>query len=141
MTEIRLEALAWEMSQGSEGLAMATSVLMHIALHLAVTSVVAVFVLQATKYLHGGVTSLDRRGLVIGQDLIDDRPERPQDRGISIPGPGTCSRLGMRQDMADCLAPQSELASNSSDGFSIPTGSANGTVIIHCKHFLGLRAA
>jgi hypothetical protein len=72
MAEIGLETLAWEMSQGNKRLAMATPVLVHVALHLAVTSAVSVFVLQSTKYLHGSVALLDRRVLVVSQDLVDD---------------------------------------------------------------------
>ena len=55
VAKIGLEALAWQVPQRDERLAMATPVLVHIALHLAVTSVVPVFILQATKHLHGGV--------------------------------------------------------------------------------------
>ena len=104
VAEIGLETLAWEMPQGNEGLAMATSVLAHVALHLAVASAVAVFVLQATKHLHGGVALLGGRLLVVDQDLVDDRLEGPQDRGGSIPGPGTGIGLAMLQDMPDRLA-------------------------------------
>jgi hypothetical protein len=140
MAEIGLEALAWEMSQRNERLAMATSVLMHVALHLAVASAVTVFILQATAYLHGGVALLDRRVFVVGQDLVDDRLKGSQDRGRSIPGPGLGSWLGIRQDMTDSPAREFELPSDPSDGFPIPAGPANGTVIVHRKHFLGLRA-
>jgi hypothetical protein len=58
VAKIGLEALAWQVPQRNERLAMATSVLVHIALHLAVTSVVPVYILQATKHLHGGVALL-----------------------------------------------------------------------------------
>src|SRR5271166_2803565 len=58
VAKIGLEALAWQVPLRDERLAMATSVLVHIALHLAVTSVVPVFILQATKHLHGGVALL-----------------------------------------------------------------------------------
>ena len=44
---------------------MAASERVHIALHLAVTSVVPVLILQATKYLHGGVALLGGRLLVV----------------------------------------------------------------------------
>ena len=73
VAEIGLEALAWEVSQRDERLAMAASVLVHIALHLAVTPVVAVFVLQATKHLHGGVALLGGRVLVVARiwSMID----------------------------------------------------------------------
>jgi hypothetical protein len=140
MAKIGLNALAWEMPQGNERLAMATSVLMHIALHLAVTSVVTVFVLQATKDLHGGVALLDGRVFVVGQDLVDDRLNGPQDWSRSIPGPGTGARLGMLQDMPDCPAREFEFTGDPSDGVSLPIGPSNGTVIVHRKHFLGLRA-
>ncbi len=45
VAKIGLEALAWQVPQRNERLAMATSVLVHIALHLAVTSVVPVYIL------------------------------------------------------------------------------------------------
>ena len=141
MTEIGLEALAWEMSQRNERLTMATSVFTHVTLYLAIASAVTMFVLQATKNLHGGVALLDRRAFVVGQDLVDDRLKGPQDRGDSIPGPGLGSWFGIRQDMTDSLSREFELARDPPDGFAISTGPANGTVVIHRKHFLGLRAA
>ena len=65
MAEIGLEALAWQVSQRDERLAMAASVLVQIALHLAVASAVPMFIVQATKYLHGGVALLGGRLLVV----------------------------------------------------------------------------
>ena len=79
VAEIGLEPLAREMAQGNEGLLMSAFVLEHVALDLAVAAAVAVFVLEATKDLHGGVALLGRRLLVVGQDLVDDRLEGPED--------------------------------------------------------------
>ena len=113
---------------------------MHVTLYLAIASAVTMFVLQATKYLHGGVALLDRRAFVVGQDLVVDRLKGSQDWGGSIPGPGLGSWFGIRQDMTDSLAREFELTGDPPDGFPIPTGPANGTVVVHRKHFPGLRA-
>ena len=59
MAEIGFEALAWKMFEENKSLAMATSVLMYVVLHLAGASIVPVFILEAMKYLHGHVVSLD----------------------------------------------------------------------------------
>ena len=104
VAEIRLETVAWEMLQGDEGLSMAALVFEQIALDLAVTPTVVVFVLEATKHLHGGVALLGRRLLVIDQDLVDDRHEGPQDGGGPVSGRRTKIRLAMLQDMPDRLA-------------------------------------
>ena len=70
-------------------------VLAQIALDLGVTAGVAVLVAEATEDLHGGVPLLGRGVLVVGQDLVDERLERPQDRGGSLAGPGVGIRLGL----------------------------------------------
>jgi hypothetical protein len=75
-----------------------------VALDLAITSAVAVLVLEATKHLHGGVALLGRRLLVVGQDLVDERYEGAQDGSLPISGPRTGIRLAMLQDMPDRLA-------------------------------------
>ena len=68
---------------------MSASVLEQIALHLAVPAAVAVLVAEAAKDLRGGMPLLGRGVLVVGQDLVDDRLERPQDGRVSISGLGT----------------------------------------------------
>ena len=88
VAEIGFEALAREMAQRDEGFLMRTSVLAQVALHLGVTAGVAVLVAEAPEELGGGVPLLGRCGLVVGQDLVDDRLERPQHRGESVAGPG-----------------------------------------------------
>src|SRR5207253_2174915 len=89
VTEIGLEALAWEMSQGDERLAMVAAVFEQVALDLAVTSAVAVLVLEAPKQLHGGVALLGRRLLVVGPDLVDEPHDGTQDGSGPISGRGT----------------------------------------------------
>ena len=71
------------------------SVLEEVALHLGVTAGVAVLVAEAAEDLRGGVPLLGRGLLVVGQDLVDDRLERPQD------GRGSVS--GLRDRARDCL--------------------------------------
>ena len=94
MAEIGFEALARKMSQRNEGLPFPAAVLEHIALHLGVAAAVAMLVAKATKHLHGGVPLLGRRGLVIGQNLVDDRLEGTEFRCAAIPSPG----LGWARD-------------------------------------------
>ena len=101
VTEIGFETPAGEVSQRDEGLLMSAPVPPQVALHLAVTAGIAVLVAEATEHLHGGVPLLGRGVLVVGQDLVDDRPERPQDRGGSLVGPGVGIRLGLREDLTN----------------------------------------
>ena len=101
VAEIGLETLSWKMPQGNEGPLMATSAQKHVALDLAIAALVAVFVLETTKHLHGGVALLGRRLLVVGQDLVDDRVEGSEDRSGPVSGLWTRTRLAMFQDVAD----------------------------------------
>ena len=75
VAEIGLEALAREMSQGDEGLLMPPPMLAHVALHLGIPAAVAVLVAKASEDLSGGVPLLGRCGLVVDEDLVDDRLE------------------------------------------------------------------
>ena len=67
VTEVGLEAMAGEMSEGDEGLTVRAVVLAEIALHLAVTAVVSVLVTEAATDLHavcrclGGASSSSAR--------------------------------------------------------------------------------
>jgi len=96
--------LAWQMSQRNKRLAMAASVLVHVALHLAIASVVAVFVAEATEHLHGGVALFGGRILVVDQDLVDERLEESQDWSGVIPCAGIGVGLGMLEDQTDRVA-------------------------------------
>ena len=90
VTEVGLEALAGEMSQGDEGLTVRAVVLAEIALHLAVTAV------DPCSSRRRRQTSLRYAAawgsiLVVGQDLVDDGLKRSQHGRVSISGLGTGS--------------------------------------------------
>ena len=85
VSEIGFETLAREMSQRDERFLMPASVLPQIALHLGVPAAVVVLVAESPEELGGGVPLLGRGGLVVDQDLVDDRLDRPQQRSESIP--------------------------------------------------------
>ena len=72
VTEIGFESLAGEMSQRHEGFLMPSPMSSDVASHLAITTVIAVLVAEATEHLHGRVPLLGRGLLVVGQDLVDD---------------------------------------------------------------------
>ena len=103
VAEVGFEALAREVSQRDEGLLMSRPVLAQVALDLGVAAGVAVLVAEAAEDLGGGVPLLGRGGLVVDQDLVDDRLERPEDRGGSVPGRGLGTGLGMVEDLPDGL--------------------------------------
>lgn len=96
--------LAREVPQRDEGVLIAASVLEHVALHLGVPAAVAVLVVEAPEDLCGCVSLLGGRGLVIGQDPVDDQLERPDQRGVSLAGSSDRQRSGMPQDMPDGLS-------------------------------------
>ncbi len=101
MTEIGLEALAREVSQRDERLLMPTSVFEQVALDLGIPAAVAMIVAEASEDLSGGVPLLGRGDLVVDQDLVDDRLDRPQEWGEPIPGRRDGGRLGLFEDLAD----------------------------------------
>ena len=104
VAEIGFEAAAGEVSQRDEGFLMSDSVPPQVALHLGVTAGVAVLVAEPPEHLGGGMPLLGRRGLVVDQDLIDDRVERPEDRRGSVVGPGIGAGLGTRRGPAGSSA-------------------------------------
>ena len=114
VAEIGLEALAREMAQGDERLLMPPSVLADVALDLGIPAGVAVLVAEAPEDLGGGVPLLGRCGLVVDEDLVDDRLDRPQraepNRSL-VDGRGI--GLGMLEDMPDGLSRVSEFAGRS----------------------------
>ena len=75
VSEIGFEALARQMPQRDEGFLMSPPVLADIALDLGIAAAVVVLVAEAPVDLRGGVPLLGRGGLVIDEDLVDDRPE------------------------------------------------------------------
>ena len=101
VAEIGFEALAGEMPQRDESFLMSSPVSPDVASHLAIAAVIVVLVAEAAEHLHGGVSLLGRGLLIVGEDLVDDRPERPQDRSGSLLGPGIGLRLGLGQDLTN----------------------------------------
>jgi hypothetical protein len=99
--EIGFETLARQMGQGDERFLTLASMLAEVALYLSVTAAVAVFVAEPPEELCGGVPLLGRCGLVVDQDLIDDRLDRSQERGESVPGRRQGIRLGLLEDSPD----------------------------------------
>ena len=67
--------------------------------------------------------------------------EGPQDGSGSIPLPGSGIGLRMLQDLPDRVSRVFKFEGNSLDGHTIPMSPPNGTVIVHRKHSLGLRAS
>ena len=82
---------------------------------------------------------LGRGVLVVGEDLIDDRLDRPEHGSLAVPG-RRGRGLGMVEDLPDGLAGVSELSGDLPDGHAIATGPPNRAVVVHRKHVLGLRA-
>jgi hypothetical protein len=136
MAEIGFEALTGEMSQRDEGFLMSSAVSPDIALDLAVTAEIALLALEAAAHLHGGVPLLGRGLLVVGEDLVDDRLERPQNRGGPRLAPGVGSRLGLGENPPNLLPRVMKRARDSADGQAIASGTSNRSVIVHRKHIL-----
>jgi hypothetical protein len=113
MTEVGFKALPREMAQGNEGLPVAPPVFEDVALHLSIPARVAVFVAEAAKDLSGCVPLLGRSGLVVGEDLVDDRLEGAEPWRVASPNRG--NRLGMCKGLSDRDPGEPELAGDLSD--------------------------
>src|SRR5271157_1447472 len=99
VAEIRLEPLPGKMPKRDMGLAMGESLLGDVTPHLDISAEIAVFVAEATPHLRGGVPLLGRGGLVVAEDLVDDRLKGSQDRCGAVPGHGHGTGLGMLEDL------------------------------------------
>jgi hypothetical protein len=108
-------------------------------LHLGIPTDVTLFVADAPVDLGGGVSLLGRRGFVIDEDLIDDRLDRPQLGGWSIPGQRLGMGVRMLESMPDDSSGVSELSGDLSDGRAIAPRPSNRAVVVHGHHVLGLR--
>ena len=86
VAEIGLKASSREMAQGDERLAIPPPVLENITLDLGIATGIVVLVAKSAKDLGGGVPLLERGVLIVGQDPIDDRLDRPQDGSDSLAG-------------------------------------------------------
>jgi hypothetical protein len=78
VSEIRFEALAWQMPQRYEGLLVARAAFSNVALDLGVAAEVAMFVVESPADLGGGVLLLARCGFIVAEDLVDDLVKRPK---------------------------------------------------------------
>ena len=136
VTEIGLEPPAREMPQRDEGLLMPASMFEQIALHLGISAAVSLFVAETSEDLGGGMALFGRGGLVVAEDLVDERLDRSQPRSEPIPGGRQGIGLGLLEDLADSVARMVEFAGDLTDGFAIAPRSPNGTVIVHRKHVL-----
>lgn len=138
VAEVGLETSPRRMAQGDEGLAMPPAVLEDVSLDLGVASGIGVLVAEAAMDLGGGVPLLDWSVLVVGEDAIDARLDRAEDRSLSVANPWGRG-LGMAEDMPDHLASVSELSGDHPDGHAIATSPPNRAVVVHREHVLGLR--
>jgi hypothetical protein len=139
VAEIGFEAPAREMSQRDEGFRLSRPASSHAALHLGVPAVVAMLVAEAAKDLGSGMPLLGGCGFVIAEDLIDDRLERPELGGGTVPGQRLGMRVGMDKGMPDGFSGVSELAGDLSDGHAIAPSPADCAIVVHGHHVLGLR--
>ena len=73
VSEIRFEALARKMAQRYERFFMPRTAFAHITLDLGIAAAVVVFVAEPPTNLSRSMTLLARGGLVVGQDLVNDR--------------------------------------------------------------------
>jgi hypothetical protein len=71
--EMCFEALARKMAQRDEGFFMLWAAFAHITLDLGIAPVVVMFIADPPTDLSRSVPLLVRRGLVVGQDLVNDR--------------------------------------------------------------------
>ena len=99
MSEIGFETLTCEVAQRDERFLAAMSVLAKVPLNLGVSAGILMLVAKATMDLSGSVALLGRGGLVVDQDLIDNRLERSQFGSEPIP----YQRLGMGVRMLECM--------------------------------------
>ena len=141
VSEIGFEALAREMSQRDERFLMPTSVLAQIALHLGIAAAVAVLVAEATEDLRGGVPLLGRAVSSSTRiwSMIAWKGPRTGANRFLVRGMGlgsACLRI-----LPDGVSRVFEFAGDLPDGHAIATRPPNGTVVVHRKHVLALRAS
>jgi hypothetical protein len=112
---------------------MSDSVPPEVALHLGVTAGVVVLIAEPPEHLGSGMPLFGRRGLVVDQDLIDERVERPEDRRGSVVGPGIGAGLGIGEDLPDLPPGVVKGARDLADGHAIASGASNRSVVVHRK--------
>ena len=103
---------------------------------LSVPAAVVVLVAESPEDLGGGVPLLGRSGLVVDQDLVDDRLDRPQERSESVPGRREGIGLGLLEDLPNGVSRMPEFAGDLVDGHAIAPRPPNGSVVVHRKHVL-----
>ena len=131
VAEVGLEALTREMSQRDKGLLVPRPVLSHVALHLGISTRVAVLVAKTTEELRGRVPLLGRCVVIGAEDLVDEGLEGSQLGGGPVPGQGLGMGFGLHQGMPDGFSRVTEVAGDLSDGQAITPGPPNRSIIIH----------
>ena len=140
VSEIRFEALARKVAQRDERFLMPRAALAHITLDLSIAAAVVVFVTKPPADLSCSVALLARGGLVVGQDLVNDRVKRPKPGSEPVPGQRLWVRFCMCESMPNDSARVSELPGDLSNGHTIAMSPPNCSVVIHGYHVLSLRA-
>jgi hypothetical protein len=139
MPEICFEAFAWKVSEGNKRLPFPAMVLEEVTLHLGIAAAIAMFVAEATECLRGRVPLLGGCGLVLGDDLVEDRLEGTEFRCEATPR--RRDRLGTLEHLPDRDSRQVEFPGDLPDGLAIATCPPNSAVIVHREHFRSLRAS
>jgi hypothetical protein len=140
VSEVGFETLTRQMAQRDECLTLVATTRADVTLELSIHTAVTLFVAEPTVDLGGGTPLLGRSIFVVGQDLVDDRVKRSQNRGRPLPRRRNGTSMSLLEDLSDRVSRVSELANTLLDRHPIAMGAPDGTVIIHRKHVLGLRA-
>ena len=140
VAEIGFEALAGKMPQRDERFLVSASMLAQMALHLGIAARVTVLIADPPEHLSGGVPLLGRGVLVVDSDPVDDRLERPQLGGRTVPGQRLGMWVRMHEGMADSFSRVSELAGDLPDGHAIASSPPDCAMVVHGNHVLSLHA-
>ena len=111
-----------------------------VALSLGVATEVTLLIAKAAVDLGSGMPLLGRGGFVVEEDLIDQRLERPQLWGESVPGQRLGMGVRMHEGMPDGSSRVTELPGDLPDGHAIAISPPNRAVVVHGNHILALRA-
>ena len=108
VAEIGLDAMPREVAEADEGLAMPPAVIEVVALDLGIASGISVLIAEATMDLGGGVPLLGRCVLLVGEDAIDDRLDRAEERISPFTGYGQELCSGIFQAAGFSLMPSTK---------------------------------
>jgi hypothetical protein len=107
---------------------------LHIALDLGIAAFVLMFLAESPENLGGRMPLFRRSRLVVFENLLDHRQKRSEKRSFPDPLLWQRVRLCLIEYFPNCVARVIKFTGDLANGFAVPPGPSNGTVIVHRKH-------